>query len=301
MRTIQPEPGYTEADVKALLASKQFVFADCFSLIAPNNDTIRCASVQKDVIVTPIGGGVKQTWTAKGVKVSGLKTVCEVGVDVDEQEVQLDFLPTDMFQGLTLANALLWGRFDGGTLLRDRYFAQEFGVGNVPTAWMGGTRLYSGKIASIDELGRSYCKFKSRSQLTALDINVPSTLFLPQCRNALYDVRCKLNRDLYRADAVVGAGSTSSVIKWSGATADYALGSLYIVTVSGVTLIRTVRDVVVGDSLLLAYPLEIAPTVGQNFTVYQGCDRSFSRCRDHFNNQVNFRGYPFVPTEDTAL
>jgi hypothetical protein len=300
MRTIQPEPGYTEADVKAVIASRQFVFTDCFTMIAPNGDKIRCCSTQKDVIVTPIGGGVKQTWTSKGVKINGVRTICQAGIDVDEQEAQLDFTPDQTFQGLPLPTALLWGRFDGGSLTRDRYFASTFGNGNTPTAWMGGTRMYSGKIADLDEVGRSYAKFKTRSDLGLLNINVPTTLFQPSCRNAIYDLGCKLDRSLHQTNGTVGAGSTSNKILWAGALAKHALGTIYIETVSGVTLVRTIRAVNPGVSLTLAYPLEVAPTTGQNFAVYEGCDRSYTRC-GVLANQQNFRGYPFVPTEETAM
>jgi hypothetical protein len=269
-------------------------------MMAPNGDKIRCCSAQKDVIVTPWGGGVKVTFTSKGPKISGVKTVCKAGVDVDEQEAQIDFTPSDLFQGLTLPNALLWGRFDGGTLTRDRYFAATWGQGNTPTAWMGGTRMYSGSIADLDEVGRSYAKFKTRSSLGLLNINVPTTLMQPSCRNAIYDSGCKLDRALHQTLGNVGAGSTNNVINWAGALAKHELGTIYIETVSGVTLVRTIRKVNVGVSLLLAYPLEVIPTTGQDFSVYEGCDRSYTRC-GVLGNQVNFRGYPFVPTEETAL
>jgi hypothetical protein len=300
MRTIQPEPGFTEADVQAVVASRQFVFADCFTLSAPNGDKIRCCSTQKDVIVTPWGGGVKVTFTSKGVKISGVRTVCQAGVDVDEQEAQIDFTPDMLFQGIPLPTALLWGRFDGGSLTRDRYFAANWGINNNPTVWMGGTRMYSGKVADLDEVGRSYAKFKTRSDLGLLNINVPTTLFQPSCRNAIYDTGCKLNRASFQTLGNVGAGSTSNKILWAGALAKHALGTLYIETVSGVTLIRTIRAVNPGVSLTLAYPLEIAPSTGQDFAVYEGCDRSYTRC-GVLGNQINFRGYPFVPTEETAL
>lgn len=300
MRTIQPEPGYTEAEVQAVIASRQFVFVDCYTITAPNNDKIRCSNAQKDVIVTPIGGGVKVTFTSKGVKVSGIKTVSQLGVDVDEQEAQLDFTPSMLFQGISLPQALLWGRFDGGSLTRDRYFAENWGGGNVPTAWMGGTRMYAGKIADLDQIGRSFAKFKTRSDLGLLNINVPTTLFQPSCRNAIYDLGCKLDRTLFQTNGLIGAGSTNNVINWAGALAKHALGTVYIETVSGVTLVRTIREVVPGVKLVLSYPLEVTPSTGQDFVVYEGCDRSFTRCQE-LNNEVNFRGYPFVPTEETSL
>lgn len=300
MRKIQPEPGFTEAEIKAVIASRQFLFVDCYTVTAPNGDKIRCSSSQRDVIVTPIGGGVKQTWSSKGVKVTGIKTISAIGVEIDEQTAQLDFDSSMTFQDLPLARALLWGRFDGGSLTRDRYFAQNWGGGNVPTQWMGGTRMYSGKIADLDEVGRSYCRFKVRSDLGRLAINVPTTLFQPSCRNAIYDAGCKLDRGSHLTHGTVEAGSTTGKILWAGALSKHKLGTIYIETVSGVTLVRTIKEVDVGVSITLAYPLEVVPSTGQDFAVYEGCDRSLARCKV-LNNEANFRGYPFVPTEETSL
>lgn len=300
MRTVQPEIGYSEADVQALLATRQFVFADCYTIMAPNGDTIWCTNAQKDMIVIPWGGGVKVQFTSEGVKVSGIRMNIGIGVDVDEQEVQLDFDDTTVFQGIPLSRALLWGRFDGGSIARDRYFAAEWGGGNAPTVWMGGTRLFSGNIADLDEVGRSYCKLKVRSDLAKLEINMPKELFQPSCKNAIYDAGCGLDRSLFQVNGIVGAASTQSRINWAGATAVMKLGTVYIETAAGVTLVRTIRDVLPGIALLLSNPLEQVPEVGHDFATFQGCDRSFTRC-GVLGNQAKFRGKPFVPTEETAL
>lgn len=300
MRRVQPETGFTEADVQALLMTREFVFADCYTIAAPNGDHIRCTNAQKDMIVTPWGGGVKVTFTSDGIKVSGIRMNLGIGVDVDEQDVQLDFDDETVFQDIPFSRALLWGRFDGGTITRDRYFAATWGVDNLPTAWMGGTRLFSGNVADLDEVGRSYCKLKVRSDLSKLEINMPKELFQPSCKNAIYDVGCGLDRGLFQVNGLVGAASTQSRINWAGALANMKLGTIYIETGAGVTLVRTIRDVIPGVALLLSNPLEEAPGVGRDFATFQGCDRSYTRC-GVLGNQAKFRGKPFVPTEETAL
>jgi hypothetical protein len=78
------------------------------------------------------------------------------------------------------------------------------------------------------------------------------------------------------------------------------LGTIYIITASGVTLVRTIRDVTPGVALFLSNPLEQMPDVGHDFTTYQGCDRSYTRCTA-LGNTGNYRGFLTVPTEETAL
>jgi uncharacterized phage protein (TIGR02218 family) len=48
-----------------------------------------------------------------------------------------------------------------------------------------------------------------------------------------------------------------------------------------------------------AFPFAIAP--GDTLTLEAGCDRNFSTCVDKFGNNLNFRGEPFVPGNDTLI
>ena len=41
--------------------------------------------------------------------------------------------------------------------------------------------------------------------------------------------------------------------------------------------------------------------VGDTVTVYAGCNKSVSTCRDKFNNLDNFLGFPYTPTESSVL
>lgn len=55
----------------------------------------------------------------------------------------------------------------------------------------------------------------------------------------------------------------------------------------------------VGLTLWQRAALAIAP--GDEFAVTAGCGKSFSICRDKFDNAVNHRGFPHIPGNDFAL
>jgi uncharacterized phage protein (TIGR02218 family) len=42
------------------------------------------------------------------------------------------------------------------------------------------------------------------------------------------------------------------------------------------------------------------PEVGATFTIVAGCDKAFGTCKAKFGNQVNFRGFPHLPGNDSA-
>ena len=49
------------------------------------------------------------------------------------------------------------------------------------------------------------------------------------------------------------------------------------------------------DTVELYEPMPDAIAAGHAYDITQGCDKVFSTCRDTFSNEVNFRGFPFVP------
>jgi uncharacterized phage protein (TIGR02218 family) len=51
----------------------------------------------------------------------------------------------------------------------------------------------------------------------------------------------------------------------------------------------------------LALPLPFAPTIGDSYSMTEGCDRSFTTCTARFNNALNFRGEPHIPGMDRML
>ncbi len=51
--------------------------------------------------------------------------------------------------------------------------------------------------------------------------------------------------------------------------------------------------------LFLGMPGDIQ--VGDTLTIYPGCDKKFTTCRDKFDNLENFRGEPYVPGTDALL
>jgi uncharacterized phage protein (TIGR02218 family) len=55
-------------------------------------------------------------------------------------------------------------------------------------------------------------------------------------------------------------------------------------------------DTIATDADLLG---SVAP--GDTVRIFEGCDRSFSTCRNRFANAVNFRGFPHIPGGDFIL
>lgn len=53
-----------------------------------------------------------------------------------------------------------------------------------------------------------------------------------------------------------------------------------------------------GNTLRLFEPLPFAVQVGDTFTLRPDCDKRFETCRDRWNNMLDFKGEPLIPTND---
>lgn len=297
MRDITPQSGYTEQNLRDLLASREFVFAELFTFYTKFGDTLRYTTSDKDVIVfSPDGANptTPQVWSSRGLKVNGLKLKIGTGVEVDDQEAVIQYTKRMKYQGAQMLDAFRLGYFDGTTVRRDRIYAKDWGQ-----PWIASVEMFSGKLTNVNEITRSSAKVNVKSDLLLLNIQMPKNLFQPSCVHTLFDPGCTLNRDDFKVSGTTQAGTTRTKIVWSGATAGLALGRIDIEDSSGVLTIRTIRKVV-GNTLYLANPLDFDPSDNMLFSAYPGCKRSLDRCKE-FSNDEHFKGFPFVPLTETAM
>ncbi|WP_395698414.1 DUF2163 domain-containing protein [Methylocella sp.] len=279
------------AHLNALRADRdaQAVAADCFTFGLRTGLTL--AYTNADVPITLNG----VTFAADSVLVDGLRFRCEAGLSVDQQQIRIAARASDTIGGVPFLQAIRNGLLDGASVKRERAFL---------TSWsdppVGSVVLFKGRVGSIDSVGRASAQITVNSDLILLDVDMPRNLYAPSCQHVLYDSGCSLVKNVFGSTGAVEAGSTSLIVKWSGAAPRYAQGTLTFTSGANTGATANIKGAASG-SLALAYPLASAPAVGDSFVVYQGCDHTRATCQSRFNNLANFRGFPFVPSPTTAL
>ncbi len=263
--------------------------AECFTFITTTGTQYTWTSVDYDV---QFNGS---TFLCNGPLVSGLKYKGSIGLEVDKQQITIAARPTDIINGAPFLIALRDGAFDGAPIYRDRVFLTG-PMGSV----VGGVRLFQGRVSTVDNVGRTQATLTVASDLVILDYDMPKNLFSPTCLHVLYDAGCGIVRGTFSADGVVGAGSTSNSIFWSGARDGDAQGSLVFTSGANANVRVTIKIAGAGVGYELMYPLPFAPAPGDTFNVAFGCDHTQSTCQAKFNNLVNFRGFPYVPPPQLA-
>ncbi|MGB6536186.1 MAG: DUF2163 domain-containing protein [Xanthobacteraceae bacterium] len=195
-----------------------------FSLTTPNTLTFTLLSglilCYTNVDVTFVYGG--NTYLANSIRVDGLKYKATVGLEVDQQQITVAALATDTItSGAPFLQALRDGSFDGCEIVRYRIFFSD----HVGGAAIGSVLLFKGRLGVVEEIGRTSAKLTVNSDLALLDIDMPRNVYQPTCLHTLYDSGCTLVKNAFGTNGTVGAGSTASVINWSGASGNFVQGS----------------------------------------------------------------------------
>lgn len=273
----------------------QLVYADCYEFALNDGETVlRYTTAQRSVTAVPPDGMDPVTYEAGQVLVSGLKYRLAVGTDVDEQDCTFACKPTAMVMGFPFLKAAELGLLDKAIVKRTRYFFERWGQ---PT--VGGIVFFRGFLSTVVDIGSISCSAKVKSGMLLLNTPMPHNLFQPQCLNTLFDARCRLDPGDWAVQGTVESGSTNRVIVWSSSIADeYSQGTIRFESGPNIGSVRTIRQSTSG-AIIVTFPLDFTPDVGDDFVVFPGCDKSKGRC-NAFSNIANFRGYPFVPPPETA-
>lgn len=166
----------------------------------------------------------------------------------------------------------------------------------------GTVNVFFGRTGEID-FGRSSIQISINDPRELLDVDMPRNLYTRQCRYALFDSRCSLDKAAFAfATQIAAAPSTQQFSIVGPVQADnyYALGSLNFTSGDNAGLRMMVRSSA-GNTLALLAPMPFAVSPGDLLTVYPGCDKTDTTCQTKFNNLLNFGGFKYIPPPETAL
>jgi uncharacterized phage protein (TIGR02218 family) len=268
--------------------------ADCYTFTLRTGLILTYTNV--DVPVTLNG----YVYAANSILVDGLRFKCQAGLEVDQQQITISALSSATIGGVPFLEALRNGVFDGCEIQRDRAFLNSWAPADAANP-VGSVTLFKGRIGTIDHVGRTTAEITVNSDLVLLDLQMPRNVYSPACQHVLYDSGCGLVKSAFGTAGVAGAGSSASVIDWSGATLNFVQGTIIFSSGANNGLTANVKSAIVATSLILSYPLPNSPASGDAFTAYWGCDHTQATCTSRFNNLANFRGFPYVPPPTYAV
>lgn len=275
--------------IALLNGDQQFEMADVITFTLASGTALRYAIYDIDLPHN------SYSFSSDGPVIERGRVRTVLGLEVDTLELTVTPKSTDAISGVPWIQAAAKGYLDGATVLLERVFMSSPGV------VVGGVVTFSGRVADLDNASRVSIDITVKSDIELLNVQMPRNLYQPGCMHTLFDADCGLNRATFAVTSAVTT-ATVSVINCGLAQADGYFDMGYVLFTSGVAagLKRTVRSYVTG-SLTLLNPLPVAPSPGDSFTAYPGCDKRQATCSGKFSNLTNFRGFPYVPAPEATL
>ena len=145
--------------------------------------------------------------------------------------------------------------------------------------------------------GEYTAEFRSLSQ--QLQQTVGRT-FNPECDEQLGGPRCTINLSSYTETGTVTSVNSNSSFEASvsgGASGEFNYGRLTFASGNNTGIYMEVKawD---ATTFVLQLPMAFTIQVGDTFSVYKGCDKRLATCKDIFSNNINFQGFPYIPSQD---
>lgn len=223
------------------------------------------------------------TWTVgPGLEVGDLRFTS--GIETDTLGITI-YPDASTVGGVSLATAARSGLFDSIRVTVDLAFMLT------PTDPSTGViTVFDGNVSET-EPGSTQIRLTCRSLLERLAREIPSRTNMPQCPYRLFGPGCGLAEVSHTR--TVAAGSTATVVNLDTAST-YAIAGGRLV-IGGVSrMIRSVSGAAV--TVMVAFPATPSGTV----TVYPGCNKTRTVCRDVYNNLINFGGFPDTPKSQVS-
>lgn len=191
------------------------------------------------------------------------------------------------------------GYFDGARIRIDHAVMPtpgDFSLGVLP-------RHFLGRVAQVEPQGPNL-RLRLKSEVETLTRLLPRFLIQPQCGNVVYDENCGLSAATFTISGTASGTPTTREVKSTTAgiiakaTGYFNLGVLTFTSGVNNGLSRAVATSTLATgttTFALARAFPSAPSAGDTFTVYPGCDRSKAICSATFSNLAKWRGFPHVP------
>ncbi len=280
----------TQQLIDLLSEGTQFWMADLFTFTLVDGSVLRYTSADIDVTVGA------RTFSHAGPIIKRSRTRSTIGVSVDTLDLEIYSDDSHLIGGTPFPQAVANGMFDSATVELERCFSA--GPGEVIA---GTVILFVGRVSDVSTDGMA-TKMSVRSHLELLNVSMPRNLYQPPCGHSLYGYGCGVVRAAFGVNSSVASGSTRQILNCALAQAAgyFDIGEIVFTSGPNNGIRRTVRSYAPGV-VELAYPLPRTANVGDTFTIYPGCDKRMTTCRDRFGNLPRFRATPFVPVPETAL
>jgi hypothetical protein len=160
-----------------------------------------------------------------------------------------------------------------------------------------GIPLFRGKVSSCAfDMKKGTATLKLISVQAMLKTAIPKRTYSAACTFEIFDEGCALNKNTYGINIVAPAANdnrTEFSSPFISAKADGYFAGGYAQVDYEYSYILSHA----GDTVKLLFPLQLYTGVERVY-FYPGCDKARLTCKNKFNNEKNYGGFPFIPVKN---
>lgn len=213
---------------------------------------------------------------------------------IDDISINFNIDDTDKINGISIMQLARNGGFDDAQITLYRCFMTS------PGKVLDVLELFSGEIETPEGGGLSLA-VNVNSLANRLNNNFPTRCYYPTCPFSLFDKMCGVNINEYSYAGTV-TEATKKIIHSTLIFEDryYEQGGMEFT--SGV-LSGSIHSIKYSsnNTFELLVEAETAPSPGDSFIVFPGCNKTPDECKNKFNNFIHNRATPFVPIKETSV
>ncbi len=279
----------SDATISLLNSSRQFSMADLYTITLTTGSIVRYSGAATAIVVNGLNFPL-------GPRFERSRTKVTTGIQVDELVVKVYPDETDRIGSQTFLRALWTGQLDGALLQLERAFMPTYGDTSPGTVI-----LFSGRISTID-CTRTGATINVKSHLELLNIQMPRSLWQSTCPHTFGDAMCQFNRSSLALNFAATSGSTMTSINGAPVTTvPYKLGTIVGLTGENAGYSRSISGFVSGGAASVKLAFIFPVSIGDEFSIMPGCDKTQATCANVYNNVAHFGGFPYIPSPESAV
>ena len=275
----------------------QYYVADLLTITQANGAVTRLTSADFDVTAVSQVDNASHVFVCNGPKFTRTKTKLIVGLQVDTMTVVLMPDPVlHLLGGIPWPAAAAAGAFDEARIVVEKAIMAKWGDTSAGTLIQ-----FGGRVGQV-EASRSTITLPVNSDLELIRALMPRNTYQPGCVHTLFDSGCGLNRATFAVAGVTQAGSTVNQLNTTlaNATGYFDQGTITFTSGALTGQSYTVKSFVSATRFTPMRAFAQAPTPGDTFNAYPGCDKLQATCSAKFANLARFRGYPYITSPEAA-
>lgn len=293
----------------AILAAGEYVLVELYDITLPTGQVYHFTSslVPFTAAIYPSG---TSNFYQTGLTIQRDTITQQVGVQAGHMQLIVSpqgdspYAPV-LLAGYPLLQALRYGFLDSAYVQMSKLFMNlpVYTNGQYDTS-PGAVGWFLGQVQNVD-CDRIRATLTLDDSLAFLSTQqMPRNLWQVGCFHQVYDAGCTLLRSAFTSSGTIvtagdGAHFTTNLTK-----ADHYF-ELGVITFTSGALSGQSQGISAylnaSGALVTRFPFPTAPSPGDTFTAYPGCDLMQATCTTKFGNLTHFSGQPFIPVPQTML